>query len=249
MNKGILFAVLFMFMLVVPMVSASGGTTNSENIGFFKINTQFEITNYCQVGSCTYMNLTNLRYPNGTIEFINAAMTKDGQTFKYAYTPEVLGTYTFDTCGDPAGEYICNSDTFIITKTGNELKQSEGTLYFVLVIGLIIFLIVSVYGAVALPYSNHRNEQGKLIGTNDLKYLKILSIFLTYGILTWLANLMITISNNYIDLGVALGFFTVIFKILTALLYPTLIFTIIFMVIEAVRDFNINKLLNRGLSA
>lgn len=153
--------------------------------------------------------------------------------------------YNWDCQKTVTGGYL---NGFIeVNPTGHDLREPEAILYIGIIIALIIFLIVTVYGAIAIPYRNERNDDGKIISVNDKKYLKILSIFASYGILTWLANIMISISNHYINIDISLTFFTIIFKLLISLLYPTLIFTIIFIAIQFVKDMKLNKMIDRGI--
>jgi len=78
MKKIFIFLILGMFLLNL-------GFVNAENIGTFKLNEEFEITNYCNSGDCSYMNLSSITYPNGTVFYINEQMTKTGQEFNYFY--------------------------------------------------------------------------------------------------------------------------------------------------------------------
>ncbi len=125
-NKILMFAILGMFLLSF----ASAGL-----IGTFKVNNEMEITNYCQDGTCTYMNLTSISLPNNTIIYPNAAMVKNYQDFSYTYTPTLQGTYTFTTCGNPSGVVICDSDTFESTPSGRD--GSSNMIFFIVVILLL----------------------------------------------------------------------------------------------------------------
>jgi len=115
---------------------------SAESIGTVKQGDEIQLTNYCQVGSCTYMNITSITYPNGKVENVNAEMTKNGQNFNYTYTPTDLGTYNFKTCGDPAGGYLCDSDTFESTPSG-----------FVGTLGFYILVLVLSLGLMVLGFS------------------------------------------------------------------------------------------------
>lgn len=126
MKKIFIFLILGLFLF--SLVGAA-------SIGTIKQGEEMQITNYCQDGTCTYMNLTSITYPNGTTFNINAEMTKDGQNFAYDYTPMELGTYNFKTCGNPSGNYICDSDTFESTPSGN-----SGTSNLVFFVFVILFL-------------------------------------------------------------------------------------------------------------
>jgi len=152
MNKKI-YITLILGMFLISLVAA-------ESIGDFKQNEKMQITNYCKVASCTYMNLTSLTLPNNTILNINTLMTKDGQNFNYSYTPIELGTYTFNTCGNPGGELICDSDTFLVTPSGK--SGADNMVFFIVVILLLYGLsitgflnenaIMAIFGGMALIF-------------------------------------------------------------------------------------------------
>lgn len=150
----------------------------------------------------------------------------------------------------------CNDSTiggeargvFEVTPTGVEFTQAESNSYLVIVISLIAFLIASLYGFITLPYKNTRNEEGDLVSINDLKYAKILLGFATYGFFTWLANIMISLSSNYLHIGVSLGFFTMVFKTMLFLMWPLVVLTIIVMGWNFMRDFKFQEILGRGLT-
>lgn len=93
---------------------------SAESIGTFKLNEPMQITNFCEEGTCTFMNISNIKTPNSTLLILNSEMTQNFQDFNFSYTPIELGVYNFVTCGDPRGLIICNSDSFEATFSGKE---------------------------------------------------------------------------------------------------------------------------------
>lgn len=115
---------------------------SATNIGTFAQNEQMQITNYCSTADCTQVNLTSLTYPNGTTIYINSLMSRNGQNFYYDYTPTDLGTYTFNSCGDPSGVSVCDSDSFTVTSTG----QGGSMFWIILTTSLaVIFFFASLF--------------------------------------------------------------------------------------------------------
>jgi len=162
MNKILIFAILGMFLIsLAPLISA-------DSIGTFKQNEGMQITNYCSVGTCTFMNLTSIKYPNGTLYNTNAEMTKNGQNFNYAYTPTELGTYTFNTCGDPSGNYICDSDTFESTPSG-----------FIGTLGFYILILILSLGIIILGFSI---SDGWIVMLGSFGFILLGLFILLYGI-------------------------------------------------------------------
>ncbi len=134
MNKKILM-IMIIGMFLFSFAAA-------EDIGVFKLNDKMQITNYCQEATCTFMNITTITTPNGTLEIINSGMTQNFQDFNYSYTPIELGTYNFKTCGNPSGVLICDSDTFDITFSG---RQNNIWAFIISLIVPILLLIGTVW--------------------------------------------------------------------------------------------------------
>ncbi len=135
MNKKI-FPILILSMFLFTCVSA-------ESIGTFKVNTEVQLINFCSTADCTYANLTQIIYPNGTIQNFNDEMTKEGNTFNYSYTPTELGEYYFITCSNPSGTTNCDKDSFRVTKTGismiaEEVQYNSSGIYFLAILGIVL---------------------------------------------------------------------------------------------------------------
>ena len=161
MNKKILIFMALAFMLVVPFVSA-------DSLGTFKQNQEMQITNYCSDGTCTYMNLSSIILPNGTKINHNAAMTKNVQDFNYTYTPTLIGEYEFNTCGNPSGSVICDSDTFESTPSG-----------FVGTLGFYILILILSLGIIILGFSL---SDGWIVILGSFGFILLGLFILLYGI-------------------------------------------------------------------
>jgi len=116
---------------------------SAENIGTFKLNEEFEITNYCNSGDCSYMNLSSITYPNGTVFYINEQMTKTGQEFNYSYNALTMGEYRFKTCANPQGDLTCEEDSFSITPNG-EIKENSQLYSRIFLIIILIVLVIFI---------------------------------------------------------------------------------------------------------
>jgi len=134
MKKNI-FIFIIIGIFLISFVSA-------ESTGTFKLNEPMQITNFCEKGTCTYMNLTSIKTPNSTLLIINSPMTQNFQDFNYSYTPTELGVYNFITCGNPAGLIICDSDSFESTFSG---KDNNIWAYIISLIVPILLLIGTVW--------------------------------------------------------------------------------------------------------
>jgi len=131
MNKQVIFIFALMFMLTFVSADSIGDG--------YKVDEEMQVTNYCQAGTCTYMNLSSIEYPNGTITYLNSGMTQNGQTFNYTFTPDQVGTYYFVTCGDSTIA-ACDKDYFITTYNGE--VNNDVAIYIV----LLIFMSALIFG-------------------------------------------------------------------------------------------------------
>lgn len=238
MKKILVTIILGMFFL--SLVSAATVFPQDEEVN---ITVTCLNEGYCSSNSFCNINLID---SEGVLLIQNQNMTNHISVHTQNYTFTSLGDYKVEGfCQD--GVYSEEINFIIeITPTGILLSIPTAILYLGFIFILIIIFLTSMYFGVTIPYRNSRGMQGELISVNDLKYVKILSLFIAYSVFIWIANLMISLSSNYLTQTVVLGFFKMVFSISIALFYPILVFTIIFIVIQAVKDFNLKKLLGGG---
>lgn len=137
MKKLYLILILGMFLI---------SFANAEVIGTFKQGQEMQITNYCSTADCTSAKLSSIKYPNGTIIYLDESMTKNGNEFNYTYTPSELGEYYFTTCSNPNGVDVCEMDSFIVNPKGisfnpEEVKFNVSSIYFLAIFGFIFILL------------------------------------------------------------------------------------------------------------
>lgn len=209
MNKKLI-AALFLFVLFFSLTTASF-------IGEFPQNKNFEIRNYCSSADCTYMNLTQITYPNGSILFLNEAMTKQGQGFNYTWFADAIGDYSFITCANPQGEEYCEEDTFKISRSGKSLQQGEFGIYFTLLLGNFFILCLLVYGSFKFRYGNFFDNEGDMIQVAKSKYPKIFCIWFSYVALLSLLTLVSSGVLNYIGLDSTKNFIMTLYLLVQAL--------------------------------
>ena len=131
MNRQFVFIFSLIFMLTLVSADSIGDG--------YEVNEEMQITNYCESGDCTYVNISSIEYPNGTITYPNAAMTKNGQDFNYTFTPDQVGTYYFITFGD-TNTITYDKDTFTVTYNG---EVNNGVGIYIL---LLIFMCSLLFG-------------------------------------------------------------------------------------------------------
>lgn len=188
---------------------------------------------------------------NHIIEKVNMNFNPTNDAFHYTVNK---GNFT------RLGEYnpliICNatniggfvSYNFHVTTTGEMLDEGRAIVYFILLMGVFFIFFLTLWGAIVLPIKNKRNGLDEVIDVDYLKYAKVSFMFLSYTLLIWIINLLLTLSDSFLIATQYSGFFTMTFEILRALIWPVFVLMIIVFFILGARDLKLNKLLTKGLT-
>ena len=107
-------------------------------------------------------------------------------------------------------------------------------------------LLLSLFGAIKIPWNNREDEDGFIVGISDLKYVKLFLWFVTYIFLIFITWLTASISK-FLELGMASGFFDAVYLFLIVFVFP--IFVIVFLIgfAKVFSDKKINDMLGRNL--
>lgn len=187
----VLLSLVFMITLIgMGVVSSSISDLEPQSVNKSVVLPQFSDT-------ATYQNISSILLGNGTILFLNAPMTKSGFDFFYTlnstYTSS-LGKYCVNGYGndvdDPTWQYC-----FEVTNLGFTSDTGGSIIYSILLILLILFDLFVVYIIVVLDSDNHRGSDGEYIGISIKKYLRIILIGVTYGLILLTLNLMTVVSS------------------------------------------------------
>ena len=226
-------------MFLISFASSLACWTEAER------NTEINLLQKCP--TCSYVNITDITYPNGTV-LMNNQMTKNGTNFIYSLPDSSqLGRVTYGTIGDkngaspPEEESLC----ILITPTGRTLDTGESLTYFILAFGVLLLFMLSFYFMISTPYGNNKEEGGAVIKISKLKYVKLGLILLTWVLLTWFLNILIGLSDNFVSLNMYYGFFGFIFQVMNALALPLGIFIIVLSFFEIIRDANIQEAISK----
>ncbi len=123
---------MMMGIFLLSLTSAS-----IENLGSFKQNADIELIQTCS--DCTYNNISNVLFPNGTNAVSDIAMERDDTFYNYTFTnTTTLGTYSVNGFGDTGGVKTTWNYKFEVTPTGD----SESLLGFFIIVYLILAGIV-----------------------------------------------------------------------------------------------------------
>ncbi len=242
-SKGVFITFIVLIMSINPALAL--GCADAGFMGTFQQDTNVTITETCP--TCTFINIT-LKNTTSDIVFNNQPMALTGGTFEYNITSgnhSELGTYFVEGYSNLDNPFKA---CYVITNIKVETSEAEATLYVVLMILSLFVFIFSLWGSVVLPFSNPRNALGRVIDISWVKYFKISLIAITFLMFLWIMNLGVTITENSVSLTQFSGFFTMIFTITTASIWPLLVLMFILMSILIIKDLQLNKLLKRGLT-
>jgi len=136
MRKLLLTLILGMFLF-----TSLGLTSATSSLGTVKQNDCIDLYQSCP--SCSYVNVTIIKYPNATIDIIDKAMTKSSSEYYHSFcNTSMLGKYFYTTIGDKNGVQSTETISFEVTASGGELK--EGSVGILIVAILFMLLIGGV---------------------------------------------------------------------------------------------------------
>jgi len=235
--------VISTFIISLSFVSAEGCDA-SGFMGRFQQDTNITITETCP--SCAFINIT-IKDPKSNKIIINQPMTLENGTFTYIINDTLtndLGTYYVEGFSNLTLPFKA---CYIVTNIKREITIQESVIYVLLAAFAFLAFLLNLWGAIALPFKNPRNE-GRIVAVSALKYFKVGCMFLAFAFLVWLSNLVFTLSNNLVTLSQYNGFFQGIFQILIAFVWPVFVLMIIVFVVMGWKDLKLNKLLLRGFT-
>lgn len=236
------FTIFLLIIFTLSLVSAEG-CDSSGMMGRFQQGANITLTQTCP--TCTFINIT-IKNPYSNILVLNQPMTFADGTFNFtnASITADLGTYTVEGQSNldvPLG--AC----YVVTNITREISTSESVIYIILAASVFLVLILTLWGSLALPWKNDRNDEGRLVGVQALKYFKLGLMFLSYGLAVWFSNLIFTMSNNLVTLSQYNGFFEMVFIILRAFIWPVFVIMLVTFFVVGARDLKLEKLLSRGI--
>ncbi len=245
MNNKSIMLVAIMIVIALPIISAQ--INFKQNIeSDLKFPCYFNGT-FCSADA--FCN-TTITAPSGALVLNGTTATNQltfhNVTLNSTQTDEVGDYFVFVSCTDQG---ISAPSTFIlrVTPFGKDLSTAQGIIYLgVLIIAFALFGI-SMWWAVAIPWSETRNLEGEIISMNNLRYLKILLWFISYIFLIWISFLLKVICENFLYIDVAAKIFNTTFWFLIAFLFPIFTLLMLFTVVIFIRNLKLGKMIAQGI--
>lgn len=193
---------LFLFLFILNFVSST--SFGFRSMGFVSSIVSGEtdlppvargncVNLYQSCSDCTYVNLTSIIFPNGTVISYNEEMNKDDTSFTYNFcSTNELGIYIYSVKGNPSGLISTDDFTFEVTPSGQ--SGTANTIFF-------LFSIILLYTITFIGFFG-KNIPMTILGGMALLFL---GIYLLQNGLIIFQN---TLTNYIAYITIAVGIIT-----------------------------------------
>ena len=179
----------------------------------FKQGSEINLIQKCP--SCSYVNITSITYPNGTI-FLNDEMTKAGINFNFTLPDSSqLGKIIYGTIGDKNGASPPNYEDLCIdiTQTGFKINTAKAILYSVMLAFLLFIFGLLMWALFQIP-RDIKDDEGFVINVSKLEYLRPIVKGLAWIVLTSITFIIANIAIAYLSTGLMGSFLFLIYQLM-----------------------------------
>ena len=148
--------ILIFAVFLISLISASPGIYKQEQ--------DINLLQTC--ADCTYINISKITAPNGTILVSEVRMTKDGSSFNYTLDSSLtkdLGNYHISGIGNPGGTDEVWTYSFFVNYRGDTISSAQAMLYIGFIVVIILIFIFTLAGINKLPKGNDKDEFGRIL--------------------------------------------------------------------------------------
>lgn len=246
LRKLLLSLMLLSWVMILFSSFSSSVTAEIITLGTFKQGNCVNLKQIC--ANCTFVNITSVIYPNSSIASTNISMTKSGTDYNATFCKtNDFGEYIVNGFGDPNSLNTIFNYNFYINGIGSEINSAQSLLYFILIGGIAVVLIFTIIGAIMIKWQNPRDDDGYIIGINDLKYMKVVLWIFVYLEVLFLIFILRNISGGYLTTEGTYSFFNLIFNIMLIGLLPMFPLVIFFTAVIWISDKKTLKAISRGI--
>lgn len=189
-----------------------------------------------------------IQYPDTTLMAHDMNITRQGGYYNYTLpNTDTLGFYQYQSyCTNGTTGGFSEEKYFLINVLGEQVDTSKAMLYLGGLVICVVFFLLSLFGAIKVPFDNKRDERGYIIGLNDLKYVKIFLWFVSYILLLSIFFIAQTVTG-FLEAGVATNIFNAGFWFLLVFLFPAFTLFLIMVIVRFVKDKKIEELSLRNI--
>ena len=238
--------------LILPLVFAETNTRAVDDI--FKCDSIINYAKPCFNNNSYCSSSTNCNFtifnPDNTLFINNQVATNNIANYNISLNLSCnnLGIYKVDMICNDAGSLGAATFYFENSRTGNIITTAEAIIYIVFIIGIIFTLMLSLFGAIRIPFRDTTSpENGLIVSVNDMKYLKVILIVFTYILLMFFFGVTRSITANFLFLNGAHRVFNLLYNILFAFVWPLIVLSLLFTILLYVESKKIKNALARGV--
>jgi len=238
----------FLLFLVVTMgsISPQSPQLTQTGLGTFITGQVIELSQTC--ANCTFVNISRVLLPNGTVTLGETEMTKNDVYYNISFSNSTdLGDYRVHGFGDPNGVKKSFVYTFTVTNSGSILSTAESIVYIIFLIGMIFIFLLSLWASIVIPFRNDRGDEGEILRVNDWKIVKVGAITLSYLILLFIFGISRSIMENYLFINGAFRVFNWLFWLMWSAMFPLMVLSVTFTIIIFLQSKKLKEQLERGV--
>lgn len=237
---GLFFFVLILVSGGVDAVNVCGN--DNSFLGQFDLNQNITLKQSCD--SCSFVNLSSVTYPNGTLQSFNIQMIKNGIDYlTYFSGTDTFGCYSYNVLGDKDGVNTAETVDFLV---GNELTTGRAVSYGGFILILLFAFALTLFGAFKVRWQHTRNDEGKVISINNFRYIKVFLFCMAYLEVMFLFGLSYKFFNEANIEGFT-EFFNFVYQLFLNLMYPIIVLTIIIFFVIWINNIKLKKKNELGL--
>lgn len=143
--------IIFCLLLGIALISLASAEVNpcGKDNSFLGCRKNSEnVSLYQQCDSCSYVNISSITYPNGTILPLEEVMTRTGVDYNYSFQPPTQGCYSYSVYGDKDSGYESEIIDFKVTTTGlcsNEAGTTALSRGIYFLFGIAVILLTAFF--------------------------------------------------------------------------------------------------------
>lgn len=241
---------LLLLLVCVCLISLTSAQSVVKQDIEFDLRVPFIVNGTTPSASAT-CNVT-IEYPNSTLLANGISMTRNANGV-YNFTvvasnTSTLGTYEWVTYCCDGAKCASGSDSFEITRSGRTLTTANGIIYLFVIFGLLTLLGLCIWGSIKVPWRNYRDAEDTVISLNNLRYLKMFLIFVSYLVLLYLFSTLNDVSKSFLFLEGVSSFFNIVYVILLVSLAPLVIAFVGLFILSVIVNRKYQEMFERGFN-
>lgn len=229
--------------LFMGVVASESYTFQKEDIVNFPFVCLDENNAHCTSSTVCTITTTD---PTGSKVLDNYSMSFNETFFNVSLNTNEEGIYS--------NIIVCTSSnatssefTYLVTVTGNQFDTPKSILYTALLSLFVFLFILAIYTLPRLPSGNNTDEDtGQLLSVNHLKYLRPILYIIVWMLVVCILFISANLSLAYLQVDLLGSLLFKLFYIMLAVTPIWFILWVLLLIIQAIKDKELQKVLDRG---